>query len=350
MIVKREFDAVYVTRYMGAKYKLLNFIVPVIEQLLKPNDTLLDIMAGTHAVGYSLKKRNRILANDIQFYSEIFGRALIKNNSVLNLRGRYLNDFRNLTPSNYLNSWFVKTYTDTYFSQKQCTEIVAIRDRINQVEDENARCLYLTVLSNAMSLCQSSSGHFAQYFPKDHPRLLSLRAMSVIQEFEKRCRDLELIASQFANNIFRMEVSVLLKSEEAKQLAPKGSLVYFDPPYSSAQYSRYYHLLETVFLNDSPEVNFKGLYRGDRFQSDFCSSRLVGGSFENVIQETANNEWNLVISYSDAGLLDLSDLVDMCKFRYRNVKLIKKEYGHSTQGRGIVSRINEVVIACSGLL
>lgn len=343
----RKFDAIYVTRYMGAKYKLLELIVPAIEQLLAPGGTLIDLMAGTHAVGYSLKSRNRIIANDIQYYSEIFGRALIANNNLLNLRSCYLEDFKDVAPQYFVDSWFVKTYADTYFSRTQCTEIAAIRDRINGITNINAKNLYLTVLANAMSLCQSSSGHFAQYFPKNHPRLKSLRAMSVLKEFMQRCEEIEIVQGKFENIIMRAEVSDFFKSKEFLEIAPAGSLVYFDPPYSSAQYSRYYHLLETVFLDDSPEVSFKGLYRGDRHQSDFCSSRNVKLAFSEVIEHSFNKRWNMVISYSDAGLLELSEILNLCKNYYKNVEMFQREYGHSTQGRGIVSKVREIVIACS---
>ena len=343
----REFNSVYVTRYMGAKYKLLDLIVPAIEELLEPGETLIDIMAGTHAIGYAFKARNRIVANDIQHYSEIFGRALIANNSLLDLRKNYDKDFEGLDASEFYNSWFVKTYADTYFSKSQCAEIAAIRDRIKKVGDQNARNLYLTVLANAMSLCQSSSGHFAQYFPKNHPRLKSLRGMSVLEEFKQRCESIEIVSSKFKNEILRREVLEVFESDVVKKLAPHSSLVYLDPPYSSAQYSRYYHLLETVFLDDSPEVNFKGLYRGDRHQSDFCSSRKVRSAFDSVIAQTSLKQWNLVISYSDAGLLGLKELTNLCQSYYEHVKIFKRKYGHSTQGRGVVSQVNEIVISCS---
>lgn len=347
MTKKREFNTLYVTRYMGAKYKLLDLIVPAIEELLNPGETLIDLMAGTHAVGYALKSRNLIIANDIQYYSEIFGRALITNTRCLNLRSQYEKDFSDLKPQDFLNSWFAETYGDTYFSRAQCAEIAAIRSKIAKIDDLDAKSLYLTVLANAMSLCQSSSGHFAQYFPKDHPRLKSLRAMSVVREFMQRCPEIEIVEGKFDNRVLRMEVSKIFNSRHVLNFAPEGSVAYLDPPYSSAQYSRYYHLLETVFLDDRPEVNFKGLYRGDRHQSDFCSSKNVRSAFDGVIRQASNKRWSLVISYSDAGLLDLNELLELSKRYYKQVEVFEKKYDHSTQGRGKVSKVTEVVIACS---
>ena len=56
-----KFDKCYVTRYMSAKYKLLDFILPPVTNLLREGESFVDLMAGTHSVGYALKKRNRII-------------------------------------------------------------------------------------------------------------------------------------------------------------------------------------------------------------------------------------------------------------------------------------------------
>ena len=32
-------------------------------------------------------------------------------------------------------------------------------------------------------------------------------------------------------------------------------IIYVDPPYTKRQYSAYYHILETIVLNDNPEIN-----------------------------------------------------------------------------------------------
>ena len=45
-------------------------------------------------------------------------------------------------------------------------------------------------------------------------------------------------------------------SEELKELAKKikADIVYIDPPYNSRQYSRFYHVLETLTKWDKPEL------------------------------------------------------------------------------------------------
>lgn len=72
-------NSVHIMKYMGSKRPLLDFIVPVIREYCDEGQTVLDLFAGTHSVGYALKSWYRIIANDIQEYSLAIGRAIISN-------------------------------------------------------------------------------------------------------------------------------------------------------------------------------------------------------------------------------------------------------------------------------
>lgn len=64
---------------MGNKRPLLDFVVPAIEAQCSPGQTVLDLFAGVHSVGYALKSRHPVIANDIQAYSLVIGKAIIEN-------------------------------------------------------------------------------------------------------------------------------------------------------------------------------------------------------------------------------------------------------------------------------
>lgn len=341
-----EFDKFFTTRYMGAKYKLLDFILPPIIDILPEGASFIDLMAGTHSVGYALKRRNKIISNDVQFYSKIFGEAIIENNALSNINFRFEEDFGRIEINKKLSNWFVDTYSDTYFSKHQCQEISTIRTLIAGLTEPYVKEIYLTALAYSMSLCQSSTGHFAQYLPKDHPRLKYLRSMSVFDTFRQKCAETEIVLSRFKGKVFNLEIKDFLNHDYLYEHARSGSVAYLDPPYSPAQYSRYYHLLETVFLDDEPSVSFKGVYREDRFQSDFCSTRKALKAFENVIASTSKNDWHLVISYADSGVVNLSDLKDVCTNFYPVVNVLKRNYSHSTQGRGETRDVSELLVIC----
>ena len=74
------YDNIQTIRYMGNKHKLLDFIIPEIEKITKPKSIVCDLMSGTNCIGYALKSRYTIYANDVQKYSECIAKALIENN------------------------------------------------------------------------------------------------------------------------------------------------------------------------------------------------------------------------------------------------------------------------------
>jgi len=70
--------AQFVIKYMGNKRQLLPALVPVLTHRLSVGGTLLDLFAGTHAVGFALRTRGAIWANDVQTYSAVLGEALLR--------------------------------------------------------------------------------------------------------------------------------------------------------------------------------------------------------------------------------------------------------------------------------
>lgn len=339
-----QFESVYVTRYMGSKYRLLDLIVPEILSIARPKSSVIDLMAGTHAVGYALRVDRAVIANDIQAYSQTFGTALLLNDRIPHVRTRYMGDLGKLETRAVSKGWFSEIYADTYFSYDQCREIEEIRDRIGRLTDVVLAAIYLTALSFAMGLCQSSPGHFAQFLPADHSRVKVLRAKSIFEAFISRCQELELRVDGPRCHLFRQEAGEFLNLAAIDNLAHEGSVAYLDPPYTEAQYSRYYHLLETIILNDHPDVLHKAKYRNDRFQSSFCSPNKAPSAFNEVIEKTASRGWGLVISYSSHGVIPIGDLIELTKTHYRSVSIKSRKYAHSMQGRGQVSDRLEYVI------
>lgn len=341
------YNSLYVTRYMGAKYKLLDFLLPQIESELPPKSTFLDLMAGTHAVGYALKQRHPILANDVQNYSFEFGRALLSNHTSAEVQECFNSLYSQFEITESSKGWFSRTYADTYFSMVQCREIEEIRMRLEQIDNHSLKAILLVALANALSLCQSSPGHFAQYMPASHSRLQTLRSMSVFRAFQRRCLEIDIAPSEFSHQVFKQDVFEFLESDDIAGLAPEGSLAYLDPPYSTAQYSRYYHLLETVILMDEPSVSHKGLYRPDRHQSPFCSTKQVVKAFDRIALNARSRGWKLAVSYSSHGLVTVPELIQLLNRYYPRVELHEQRYSHSMQGRGVASDRTEIMIIAS---
>ena len=328
------YDNIQTIRYMGNKNKLLDFIIPEIEEITTQGSIVCDLMSGTSAVGYALKSRYRIYANDVQKYSECIAKALIENNTATineesakkDLEDNYK---KNLNEMQY--NFFYNTYSDTYFSATQCKEIDSIRYAIEQIDEEYKKNLYLTALMSAMCKVESTTGHFAQYLPKDNKRTIPLRKMDVWQEFIEKCNDFkEIVNNNMQNKTYNLDYKKLLKLKEIRDV----ETFYLDSPYSGEQYSRFYHILETLVKYDNPEVSFKAKYRNDRFMSGFCYKSKVSSEFERIIKFCKRNNSNLVISYSNKGVIECDKLEALCRKYYDNVEVKTNDYKHSTQGKG----------------
>ena len=334
----------YVTRYMGSKLRLLDFIIPPILHDRTEPFSFIDLMAGTHAVGYAMRDFAHIVANDVQQYSVVFGRALISNSTVASISSEIYNRFAEESARLTSPGWFTDTYADTYFAPRQCLEIETLRNIIRSVPNDPLNSILLTALAHAMGYAQSSPGHFAQYMPATHPRVQSLRQISVREAFLKFLRELTINITGGENSVHQSDVHDFLAAP------PDGLrssvIAYLDPPYSSAQYSRYYHLLDTVMLDDEPEVFHKGLYRPDRFASLFCSESRVYSEFARVIRRVSDLGWDLAISYGSHALLPVTQLKALAELHYPRMAISERQYAHSMQGRGVAKDRGEILLMC----
>ena len=331
-------------RYMGIKTNLLDELVPAIQKITPKNGVVLDLMAGSNAVSYALKEFFTIYTNDVQEYSYTISKAIIENqkenisaNSVK--EDLFDNIQENLQKAEY--NFFEKTYSDTYFSNLQCRYIDSVRYAIDKLNNEYKKDLYLFALMCAMCKVQSTPGHFAQFMPKDHPRIIPLQKMNIYNEFLEKCNNYSnLYFNKNKNRAFCSDYKDLFKKDIGHI-----DTIYLDSPYSQEQYSRFYHLLETLVKYDNPTVNFKAKYRDDRFQSNFCYKSKVKQEFIYIMEFCKNNKINLVISYSNKGILDYHELESLCQKYFNSVEVKKINYNHSTQGKG-VKELKELIIIC----
>lgn len=122
----------------------------------------------------------------------------------------------------------------------------------------------------------------------------------------------------------------------AADSSTKGELVvYADPPYSRAQYSRYYHLLETLILYDYPEISGKGRYRSDRFHTDFSRTSRVANEMGRFLRSVASTGATLYLSYPTNGLFHRAenDLLSLLQTTFNEAHLVRSiSANHSTLG------------------
>lgn len=270
----------------------------------------------------------------LQFNDEELQRRLPNKISGLSPLSSYRDNFH-LFPYCLFASYFASAY----FSIGQSIEIDSLRYAIDLAPTKH-RSRYLYALIQAASHCAAAPGHFAQFLiPRDRENtryIARLRTRSVFDRFlaaldsfpRPTCFDRK------RNRTFQSDATLLLQ-KRAEELPRRKFVIYADPPYSRAQYSRYYHVLETLALYDYPECSSKGRYREGRFHTDFSRKSRVAIAMEEFIAAAAATEASLYISYPRNGLLSDAgvSLRDLLKKYYEKVKLVAHEpLHHSTMG------------------
>ena len=147
------------------------------------------------------------------------------------------------------------------------------------------------------------------------------------------------------------------------------SVVYADPPYTRDHYSRFYHVLETMCLRDSPEISpvarngykgpSRGAYRADRHQSPFCIRSEAPRALDELCEKTRQLGLALVLSYSphESGdgthprVMSASDIVRIANRSYSKVDVqLLDGSTHNQLNRselGLAKRLHaEMIIEC----
>jgi len=381
------FKDVQFIRYMGSKRNILDHVVKSIIKVHKKKTYFCDLMAGTNSVGYAMKTLDPstgIIANDSQRYSFVISNALIKNNVIekvslsevkKDLLKNYKKNYKKIS-SRWTNRHIVKNqfrsnsgnaqkflnifenvpyslftfyFAGIFFSAEQCKEIDSLRYAIDLMTSTRKRDFYLACLLYAVSYGSSSFGHFAQ--PRNTTsEVVRLRKRSIKNLFFRRVKDLKIQKNEKRNYCFSMNYDRLFKNKRFLELSKKIGTIYLDPPYTEANYSRFYHVLETLVKYDYPENRHKGLYRGKRFISSFTRKNEVEDSFRRVISFAHKIKSNLVISYSNTGLITKKNLLSLCRAVYKGKSLVYAEqdihHKHSTQGNRKKNGVNEILIVC----
>lgn len=213
------------------------------------------------------------------------------------------------------------TFSWGYFGLRQSIEIDSIRAAIDAAAagttwstDEAAWCRL--ALLQSCSRVASAPGHFAQFLrgttQTSLERIMLVRARSV---WDAYLDDIEHLAPfgtkawRRSNRVFKQDALTIWPTFDQNALPP--AIFYADPPYSKEQYSRFYHVLETLELYDYPEAHGIGRYRPDRFTTPLATKSGVLNSTRSLCTAIAERRGVLVLSYPSSGLLTAELGIDL---------------------------------------
>ena len=242
---------------------------------------------------------------------------------------------------------FSTYFMNSYFGVRQCIQIDAIRCAIDRVagpfrdpQDDVLFHKLIAALIYAASECVSSPGHFAQYNAPNNRNI----NMYVVRQRSKDMWEcfLGCVEELFGTDKSNGEENHALQEDAGSLLDPssswyglitRDSLIYADPPYTEDQYSRFYHVLNTLILYDYPDCRGKGRYRSDRYVSHFSLKSTAATRLDALLRKVGAAGVPLILSYLDEGLVDLSALAGLCRSHFAAVDSVEIDYNHSNQGR-----------------
>lgn len=319
-------------KYMGSKRSMLkNGLGMLLLRESAQHDRFVDLFTGAGFVAwYVAENINKpVLAVDLQKYSTTLARAVIGRAQALSpndlittwiedscrkrdanplwaeawdLQARkvrsvknWVNDARKLCSekSNVGPIW--SAYGGHYFSPVQALSVDYLL--ANLPSSEPKRTLCLAAVLSAASECVASPGHTAQPFQPTEtasPYIIDAWNRDVIEYTKK---NLINIASRHA------QIKGATHTGDALSVIPKltgNDLVFIDPPYSSVQYSRFYHVLETIArLERKIEVDGIGRYPSlsKRPQSDYSNTGQAEAAVKGLLQAIAEKSCEVIFTF-----------------------------------------------------
>lgn len=375
--------------YMGTKRVLASAVSDVIRHT-QPG-TMLDAFSGMCSVGQAVGVSRQIWNNDIQVFASDVARALFVSRipplSPVSCGDLHYERFklqRDLLSRNFKASLaaeedmvdarsfssfiarmgklkqtlarevgqcrlrsphlFATTYSGTFFGIKQAIEIDAVIAALRNARSTRRICAddlrwSNVALGRTLLKIANSTGHFAQYLkPKEgsYLRYLALRRRSLWAEWLSSISALSPVGEadwRRRNRVFNQD-SLALIPRLARNKADV-SVIYADPPYTDDQYSRFYHVLETLCLYDYPQVTGAGLYRPGRFQTPFSLKAKAASALFRLIVAASRTGADFVLSYPTNGLANKAgaDISGMLRKYFKRVEIsCSMPHRHSTFG------------------
>ncbi len=324
-------------RYLGNKYKLLDFIKGVVAKECKGINTVADIFAGTGSVASAFSDK-KLITNDLLYFNHLCHIAWFGSEKYDEAKIEDLICFYNAyepKKDNYMS----KNFANTFFSLADCRKIGFIREDIEKSYfdkriNARERAILITSLLYAMDKIANTCGHYDAY----------IKGASFTKRLELSI-PLASNENNENNQCYNEDANLLVERIEA-------DLVYIDPPYNSRQYCDAYHLLENVAKWEKPEVSGVALKMDrSKLKSDYCTSSATK-AFEDLISKITAKY--ILLSYnnmaekgngrSNAKISD-DDIMRILS-RKGKVKVFSEQYKAFTAGKSNITDNEERLFLC----
>ena len=318
-------------KYMGSKrYLLGSGLGDLISSRLVNAKRFVDPFCGSGAVVKYVAGRfdGEIVAGDLQEYAVVLAKAVIGRTRKLDperlerkwikhaqkrllksrqyieavqLESRFCEDLaRWVEASRLLCSQASRigpiwgAYGGHYYSPRQAIVFDYLLRYLPKNQVDRNVCLAAMIV--AATRCAASPGHTAQPFQPTETASAFIKAAWNLDAINACLRAVQEIAPLHA------KVKGQATSENAVALvsdAREGDLVLVDPPYSGVQYSRFYHVLETIARGYWREVSGVGRYPSlrERPHSAFCNATQSEKALEELLSVLSLRGATVIVTF-----------------------------------------------------
>lgn len=277
-------------RYIGNKSKLNDWIMQIIRANTENAFSFCDIFAGTGTIANqalkelsaatgTLKPRyNKVIINDLLYSNHTIYNAFFAQGQFSMPKLQSMLDEWNAADITSTN-WFSDSYGGKYFDNEVAKKIGYVREQIECAKTSLTPKEYHILLASliySIDKLANTVGHFEAYIKNTSPK-------NILQ--------LQLVNAQSLDN-------VEIHQEDSNLLARKiqSDIVYIDPPYNSRQYSRFYHVYETLVKWDKPELFGVARKPAPENMSEYCSSRAYN-ALKDLVEHLQTKY--IVLSYNN---------------------------------------------------
>lgn len=297
-------------RYLGNKESILQDIEDLFNRkgLLDKELIFFDAFCGTGTVSDHFKKYFDIVINDNLKWSTVYAQGKICSTECnFELLGfdpfKYLNESKErIEGFNYKN--YAPTLSNRmYFTSENAGRIDYFRFQIeewweNNRLSENEYCYLLACLIESVSDVSNTAGVYGAFLKKWDSRALKDIRFNKVDSEHCDVKSLITYNSKIENIIQNVECDIL----------------YLDPPYTQNQYGTQYHLLETLILNDEPEISkVTGSRKTAPMRSDWSKEYKANILFDCLMSKTKAQY--VVLSYNNDGFMT-KDFIEASMKRY----------------------------------
>ncbi|MFA7288644.1 MAG: DNA adenine methylase [Melioribacteraceae bacterium] len=318
---KENYIQLHNRRYIGNKFKLIDWIFSIISKECSGN-SFADIFAGTGVVSaVAIKFFSKIFINDFLHSNFVIYNAFLGNEEWSEFKINSIIEKYNSIKENELNdNYFSENFGGKFFSFESAKKIGFIRENIEENKLYLKKREYFMLVSSLLYSADkiaNTVGHYDAYF----------KNKNITDNFMMKPID-PILGGDI--EIYQEDSNVLAKTI-------KADIAYIDPPYNSRQYSRFYHVLETLTKWDKPILHGVALKPEPENMSDYCRvnakdklRELVNDIQAKFLVVSYNNTYESK-SNSSKNKITLFEIEEILKNK-GETKIFEKNYRHFNAG------------------